>query len=161
MRAAPLFRKLVAGIDSTQPVFDIQTMEQILADSIAPRRFNLFLLAAFAGAAVLLAAFGVYGVMAYSVAQRTNEIGVRVALGAKQRDVVGMVVRQGMAVALAGISIGLAAALGLTRLMASLLYGVKPNDPSTFAWWVLGTSRNFAERPARKRLRGAQRLPML
>jgi putative ABC transport system permease protein len=133
LRSAPLIRRLVAAIDPTQPAFDIQTMEQVLADSIAPRRFNLFLLAAFACAAVLLAALGVYGVIAYSVAQRTHEIGVRMALGAKHGDVVGMVVRQGMTVALFGIFAGAAAALGLTRLMGGLLYGVQPNDPATFA----------------------------
>src|SRR5437879_1839654 len=112
---------------------ETRTMAQVLADSIAPRRFNLFLLAAFAGAALLLATFGVYGVIAYSVAQRTHEIGVRVALGATHGDVVGMVVRQGMAVAMAAIATGAAAAMGLTRLMGSLLYGVRPNDPATFA----------------------------
>jgi putative ABC transport system permease protein len=119
---APEIRKLVSDIDKTQPAFEIQTLEQALADSIAPRRFNLFLLGTFAIAALLLAVIGIYGVTAYSVAQRTHEIGVRMALGAHRRDVLAMVLRQGLKMALAGIAVGLAAAFALTRLMASLLY---------------------------------------
>jgi putative ABC transport system permease protein len=129
---APAVRKLISGIDPTQPVFDMKTMDQALSESIAPRRFNLLLLGIFAGTAVLLALVGIYGVMSYAVTQRTHEIGVRMALGARQSEVVGMVVRQGMTVALAGIAAGLAAAYGLTRLIATLLYDVKPNDPATF-----------------------------
>lgn len=130
---APAIRKLISGVDPTQPVFDVKTMEQALSDSIAPRRFNLFLLGTFAAVALLLALVGIYGVIAYSVAQRTREIGVRMALGAQRREVVRMVVREGMAMALAGMAAGLAGAWGLTHLMASLLYDVKANDPATFA----------------------------
>ena len=123
---------MVSRVDSSQPVYEFQTLEDELADSIAPRRFNLFLLAAFAGTALVLALIGIYGVIAYSVSQRTREIGIRLALGARRQEIVGMVVRQGMALALAGIAAGVAAALGFTRLMASLLYGAKPNDAWTF-----------------------------
>jgi putative ABC transport system permease protein len=99
---------------------------------VAPRRFNLILLATFAASAVLLALAGIYGVIAYAVTQRTHEIGVRMALGARGDAIVRMVVRQGIAVALAGIGMGIAAALGLTRLMTALLFDVKPDDPPTF-----------------------------
>jgi putative ABC transport system permease protein len=104
-----------------------------LAESIAPRRFNFLLLGTFAVSAVLLVLIGIYGVISYAVTQRTHEIGVRIALGAGRAEIVWMVVRQGMVVALAGIATGTAAALGLTRLMANLLFDVKPNDPPTFA----------------------------
>jgi putative ABC transport system permease protein len=130
---APEIRKLISDIDPSQPVYNIQTLEQALADSIAPRRFNLFLLGSFAAAALLLAIVGIYGAIAYSVAQRTREIGVRLALGAERSGVVRMVVREGMSVALAGIAAGLAAALDLAPVIAKLLYDVKPNDPWTGA----------------------------
>jgi putative ABC transport system permease protein len=123
----------MAAIDPTVPAYDVKTLDQALADSIAPQRFNLFLLGTFAASAFVLALVGIYGVIAYSVAARTREIGVRVALGAGRGDVVGLVVREGIAVALSGIAAGLAAALALTRLMASLLYGVQATDPRIFA----------------------------
>jgi len=126
-------RKLISGIDPTQPVYNVKTLEQALADSIAPRRFNLFLLGTFAAVALLLALVGIYGVIAYSVTERTREIGVRMALGAQRREVVRMVVREGMAMALAGMAAGLAGAWSLTHWMASLLYDVKAADPATFA----------------------------
>jgi putative ABC transport system permease protein len=130
---APAMRKLISGIDPTQPVWNVKTLEQALSDSIAPRRFNLFLLGTFAAAALLLALAGIYGVIAYSVAERTREIGVRMALGAQRHEVVRMVVLEGMAMAMAGMPAGLAGAWGLTHLMAGLLYNVKANDPATFA----------------------------
>ena len=130
---APAIRKLISGIDPTQPVYSVKTLEQALSDSIAPRRFNLFLLGTFGAAALMLALVGTYGVIAYSVAERTREIGVRMALGAQRHEVVRMVVRDGMAMALAGMAAGLACAWGLTHLIASLLYDVKANDPATFA----------------------------
>ncbi|HLK62266.1 MAG TPA: ABC transporter permease [Bryobacteraceae bacterium] len=130
---APAARKLVSAIDPTQPVYDVETLQRALSQSIAPRRFNLFLLGSFAAAAFLMAVIGIYGVVAYSVSQRTREIGIRMALGAPRSAVVGMVVRQGMGIAFAGIVAGIGAALGLTRFMASLLYEVRPNDPATFA----------------------------
>ena len=103
-----------------------------MADSIAPRRFNLLLLGVFAAVALALAIVGIYGVMSYAVTQRSHEIGVRMALGAQRAEVVRMVVRQGMAVALIGIAVGVGAALGLTRLISTLLYDVRPTDPATF-----------------------------
>jgi putative ABC transport system permease protein len=123
----------MAALDPTQPAYDVKTLDRALADSIAPHRFNLFLLGTFAASAFVLALVGIYGVIAYAVAARTREIGVRVALGAQRGDVVGMVVREGMAIAIAGIVAGMAAALALTRLMASLLYGVNTTDPRIFA----------------------------
>jgi predicted permease len=129
---AQTIRKLVADLDSTQPVWDVQTVEQALADSIAPRRFNLLLLGVFAAVALALALVGIYGVMGYLVTQRTHEIGVRMALGARRGEVVRMVVRQGMSTTAAGIAVGIIAALALTRVMGSLLYDVAPTDGPTF-----------------------------
>jgi predicted permease len=125
-------RKLIADLDRTQLVYDVQTVEQALANSIAPRSFNLLLLSIFAAVALVLAVVGIYGVMGYAVAQRTHEIGVRMALGARRGEVVRMVVQQGMAVASAGIAVGAVAALGLTRVMGSLLYEIAPTDGLTF-----------------------------
>ena len=130
---APAIRKLISGIDPTQPVYNVKTLEQALSDGIAPRRFNLFLLETFAAVALLLAMVGIYGVIAYAVAERTREIGVRMALGAQRHEVVRIVVRDGMRMALAGVAAGLAGAWSLTHLMDSLLYGVKANNPATFA----------------------------
>jgi len=126
-------RKEVWAIDQDQPVAEVETMDQLVAHSVARTRFNTLLLAVFAVVALMLAAVGVYGIMAYSVTQRTHEIGIRMALGAQHRDIFRMVVGQGMVLATAGISIGLAAAFGLTRLMSSLLFGVSATDPVTFA----------------------------
>lgn len=128
----PAIRQAISELDPAQPVYGVRTLESALADSIAPRRLNLLLMGIFAGTAVLLAVIGIYGVIAYSVTQRTNEIGVRVALGAQRGQVISMVMRNGLMVAASGIAVGLAAALGLTRLMASLLYEVRPTDPATF-----------------------------
>jgi len=130
--AGPL-RQAVAELDRTQPVYDVETVEQALADSVAPRRFNLLLLAVFAAAALALAVIGVYGVMSYAVAQRSQEIGVRMALGAQRGAVVRMVVGQAAGVAVCGIAAGVVAAFELTKIMKSLLYGVQPTDPATFA----------------------------
>jgi putative ABC transport system permease protein len=128
---AAAVQKTASGIDSDVPVYQVETLETGLAESIAPRRFNLYLLAAFAAAAALLAFVGIYGVIAYLVAQRTREIGIRVALGAGRAVVAGMVIRQGLAIAGAGIGAGIPAALGLGHVMTSLLYGVYPGDPWT------------------------------
>ncbi len=124
--------KIAANIDRTQPVYDVQTLEQALSGSEAPRRFNLFLLGTFAGTALLLAIVGIYGVVAYSVSLRTQEIGVRMALGSSRGQVLGMVIVKGVGLTIAGIFLGISAALGLTRLMVSLLYDVKAADPTTF-----------------------------
>jgi putative ABC transport system permease protein len=130
---APSVRKSISDIDPSQPVFDLQTLDAALADSIAPRRFNLMLLGTFAVTALLLAVIGIYGAMSYAVTQRTHEIGVRMALGARHGEVMRMVVQQAMTMALAGIAAGTVAALALTRLMATLLFDIKPDDPTTFA----------------------------
>jgi predicted permease len=121
---------LEAGKD--QPVYGVETMAKIVSASIADRRFSMLLLGIFAGLALLLAAVGIYGVISYTVAQRTREIGIRMALGAGRADVLKVIVAQGMLPVLAGLAIGLAAAFGLTRLMAGMLYGVRAGDPGTF-----------------------------
>ena len=126
-------REQVLAIDPDQPVYNINTMEQLRSDSIAPDRLNLMLLACFAAVALILATVGIYGVMAYSVTQRTHEIGIRMALGARQSDVLGMVIRQGMKLAIGGLAIGLVGAWLATRAMTSLLFGVSATDPLTFA----------------------------
>jgi putative ABC transport system permease protein len=126
-------KKQVWSLDRQIPVSDVQSMDELLSVSLAEERFNMILLGAFAGLALVLAAVGIYGVMAYTVSQRTHEIGIRIALGAQRGDVVRLVVGQGAKLALAGIIIGLAGAFALTRLMASLLFDVTPTDPLTFA----------------------------
>jgi putative ABC transport system permease protein len=126
-------RQQVLEIDPNQPVYNVNTMEQLRADSIAPDRLTLMLLGSFAAVALILAGVGIYGVMAYSVTQRTHEIGIRMALGARQGDVLGMVIRQGMKLAVVGVAIGLGGAWVATRLMSSLLFGVSATDPVTFA----------------------------
>jgi putative ABC transport system permease protein len=129
---AAAVRGQVAALNKDQAVFNVRTMEQSVAQSIAPRRFSMLLLTVFAVAALALASFGIYGLMSYAVAQRTREIGVRMALGAQVSDVLKLVIGQGMKLALAGVAIGLIAAFGLTKLMSSLLFGVKPTDVPTF-----------------------------
>ncbi|HEX8775378.1 MAG TPA: ABC transporter permease [Pyrinomonadaceae bacterium] len=133
MSLAAATQREIQAIDPDQPVSDIRTMEQLLSASVARTRFNALLLALFAGLALILASVGIYGVMAYSVVQRTREIGIRIALGAEARDVVRMIVGQGMILTLVGIGLGLVAAFALTRLMSSLLFGVSATDPLTFA----------------------------
>jgi len=124
---------VVRSLDPNQPVADIRAMEEVLSETVSRQRFNMLLLMVFAGVAVALAAVGVYGVMAYSVAERRHEIGVRMAVGARQGDVLRLVLGQGLLLALAGAALGLAGAAALTRLMASLLFEVKPTDPLAFA----------------------------
>jgi len=120
------------SVTSQEAPDNFRTMEDVLGTSIAAQRFNMLLMALFAGLAVLLGAAGLYGVLSYLVAQRTNEIGIRMALGASRREVLGLIVRHGVAMTVAGLGLGITAALGLTRLLARLLYGVGPTDPFTF-----------------------------
>jgi ABC-type antimicrobial peptide transport system permease subunit len=114
------------------PVSDIRSMDDIVSRSISRQRFNVLLMSVFGAAALLLAAIGIYGLMAYSVQQRTREIGIRMALGAQADRVRRMVVFQGMRLAVAGVVVGLVAAFGLTRVIASFLYGVEARDPAVF-----------------------------
>jgi len=124
-------RELLA-VTSQEAPDNFRTMEDLLSASIAQQRFNMLLLAMFAGLAVVLGAVGLYGVLAYLVAQRTNEIGIRMALGASRREVLRLVVRNGMQMTFAGLGLGIVAALGLTRFLGGLLFGVKPTDAFTF-----------------------------
>jgi putative ABC transport system permease protein len=130
---APALRRELAAIDKDLPLYNVRTMEQVLSDSVSRRRFQMILIAAFAGVGLLLAAVGIYGVISYSVAQRRHEIGVRMALGARAADILRLVVGQGLVLTLLGVGAGLAGALMLTRLLAGLLYGVSATDPLTFA----------------------------
>ena len=129
---AAAVRKTVQGIDKNQPVFDISTMDEIIASTLATRRFRMLLLGMFALLAMTLAMVGIYGVVSYSVAQRAHEIGVRMALGARKGDVLNMVLGQGLKLTLCGLAIGVVGALGLTRFLSSLLYGIQASDPLTF-----------------------------
>jgi putative ABC transport system permease protein len=132
-KLAPAIETEVIAWDQNQPALGVTTVKQVLSGSIAARRFQTILLGLFAGIALLLAALGLYGVLAYVVTQRTREIGVRMALGARKRNVLSLVIRQGMKLALAGVALGVVIAFGLTRVLQSLLYEVKATDPLTFA----------------------------
>jgi putative ABC transport system permease protein len=131
MQMVAAVRGQVWAVDKDIPISNIETMERLMAKSVAPRRFNLLLLGVFALAGLALAGLGLYGVIAYSVSQRKREIGIRMALGAGKSAVLRMVINQGIRLALIGVVIGLAGALGLTRFLSGLLYGVKPGDPLT------------------------------
>jgi len=126
-------KKELRNLDPDLPMYYVRTMEQRVNESLARRRFSMLLLGVFASVALVLATIGIYGVMAYLVNQGTRELGIRIALGASQRNILSLVVRQGMALAFSGVTIGLAAAFLLTRLMRSLLFGVEATDPITFA----------------------------
>ena len=126
-------RKLAAEIDKNQPLYQVLTMEEILAGRSAFSRFYMSLLAVFAAVALALAAIGIYGVMTYTVNERTHEIGIRMALGAGPAAVLRLVLRQGLKLALVGLALGLIASLAVTRVLANFLYDVKPTDPATFA----------------------------
>jgi putative ABC transport system permease protein len=126
-------RAQVSSIDTDQPLYNVRTMEQVLSESISRQRFNTLLISLFTVVAVALAAVGIYGVISYSVSHRSHEIGIRMALGAQQRDILKMIIEYGLKLALVGVAIGLVAAFVLTRVMTSLLYGVSAIDPFTFA----------------------------
>src|SRR5271169_1689831 len=126
-------RAAVATIDKDQPIFDVHTMQQLVDDSMSTRRLTLVLLGIFSALALILAAIGIYGVMAYSVALRTQEIGIRIALGAQRQDVLRLILGQGARIAFFGVAIGLTVAAALARLLSSLLFSVSASDPLTFA----------------------------
>ena len=125
-------RAQVQAVDPAEPIYHVSTMEQTLSESLAPRRFNMLFLGIFAAVAFVLATVGIYGVMAFSVTQRTHEIGIRMALGAERGDVLSMIVRDAFALTLTGVVLGIAGAWALTRFLASFLYNVRTTDPATF-----------------------------
>jgi ABC-type antimicrobial peptide transport system permease subunit len=126
-------KTVLQGLDPDLPMYYVRTMEQRVDESLARRRFSMLLLGVFASVALVLATIGIYGVMNYLVNQGIRELGIRIALGASQRDILSLVVGQGMALSLFGVTLGLAAAFLLTRLIRSMLFGVAPTDPFTFA----------------------------
>jgi len=126
-------RGVVREIDKSVPVYQASTLEDYISKSTAQPRFQTFLLTGFAGMALILATIGLYGLLSYMVVQRTLEIGLRMALGAQRSDVLGMIVRRGLTLALIGVGVGLAIAVAITRLISGMLYGIRPTDPLTFA----------------------------
>ena len=134
---APVVQRQVRELDPDQGVSNVATMDQVMSDSVASRRFSTTLLGALAGLGLLLASVGVYGVISYGVSQRTREIGIRMALGAKRKDVLSLVVGQGMKLLLLGVAAGAVAAFVLTPVMSSLLFGISPSDPATFAGSII------------------------
>jgi predicted lysophospholipase L1 biosynthesis ABC-type transport system permease subunit len=156
-------RHVVATLDPAATVSDVATMESIVKDAVASRRLNMQLLGIFAALALLLASVGVYGVMAYTVNRRSHEIGVRMALGAGRSRVVLMVIRKAIVLGGLGVLIGCGAALGLTRLLAGMLFGVRPADPTTFVCvagilLVITIAASFA--PARRATRVSPNLAL-
>jgi ABC-type antimicrobial peptide transport system permease subunit len=131
-------RRAVLELDRDQPISEVRTLEDHISGSLAKRRFNTFMLTLFAALGMALAVLGIYAVLSYSVSQRSHEIGVRMALGAQTGDVIRLILRRGMALALSGLVIGLAAALLFTRVLEGLLYGVRPTDPIVFAGIAVG-----------------------
>jgi putative ABC transport system permease protein len=130
---ALLVRSEIQKADSDIPVFNVRTMEQSASESIAPNRITMLLLGFFAAVALVLAAAGIYGIMAYSVTQRTFEVGVRMALGARPRDIITMILKQGMVLTLIGLGVGFVAALAATRVLSSVLFEISATDLLTFA----------------------------
>ncbi len=151
--AAAAIQREVMALDKDLPVSDIRTLDDVVAEALGPQRFAMMLLGVFAGLALVLAAVGIYGVMAYSVSQRTREIGIRMALGAEQGSVLSMVVGQALRLAVIGTGVGLAGALGLTHFLSSLLFSVRPTDPLTFsvvAFVLVAVSALASFLPARR-----------
>ena len=132
LQLAPALRRELAALDPAQPISDVKSMEQRVESSISQSKLNSVMIGLFAFVALALASIGIYGVISYAVAQRTREIGIRMALGASRSDVLRLIVRQGMAPAALGVLIGIVASLGATRLLEKLLYGVSATDPLVF-----------------------------
>jgi putative ABC transport system permease protein len=156
MSVVPSLRSILSRIDPDLPLSDIESLDAVIARSVASRRFNTMLLGFFAGLALLLAMAGIYGVLSYSVARRTSEIGVRVALGASRRIVLAHIMSQGMRPVMAGVVIGLVGAFALSHLLTSMLFGVAPADPLTYAAVALlaiATGLAACYVPARRALR--------
>jgi putative ABC transport system permease protein len=130
-------RKEVAAIDPHQPISSVKTMDQVISTTTAPRRFNALLLGVFAAIALVLATLGIYSVISYSITLRTQEIGIRMALGANRPAILMMVLRKGLVLTLIGAVIGLTGAFALTRWMSSLLFGVSASDPATYVFVLL------------------------
>jgi putative ABC transport system permease protein len=152
----PSVRRVIHELDRDQPIADVRTLEAVVSEPLAMRNFLTYLLGGFAFLALVLAAIGVYGVMAYSVAQRLREMGIRIALGANQGQVLGLVLRDGVRLGGLGILVGVAGAMGATRLLSSQLYGVKAIDPSVFAIVALvlvAIATSAAYLPARRAAR--------
>ena len=133
LRFTSAVRRQVSALDRDETIANPRTMDALIEAQVGERRLLMILLESFAGVALLLALMGIYGVISYSAAQRTQEVGIRRALGAQQKDVLWLVIREGLRLALAGIVVGLGAAVGLTRLVDTLLFGVTATDPLTFA----------------------------
>ncbi|MGH9351890.1 MAG: FtsX-like permease family protein, partial [Terriglobia bacterium] len=151
--SAEAIRKAIEEVNREQVTYGFESMDGLVAGSLAARRFTTVLLAFFAAAALVLASIGIYGVITYRVASRTHEIGIRVALGAQKRDVLRLVVVQGMILALVGVAAGIVAAFALTRFLSKLLFGVRPTDPLTFtavALILLGVALLACYIPARR-----------
>ena len=152
VRMAGAIRTQVRAVDKDQPLGAVRTMERVVSESVAPRRAVVVLLSAFSSLALILAGVGIYGVVSYSVAQRRHEIGIRLALGAQPREVLRLMLRQGLVLCLGGVALGALAALGLTRLLAGLLFGVSATDPWTFAavtLFLIGVALLASYLPAR------------
>jgi predicted permease len=152
-RLVAAVRREIKTIDRDQPISNVTTLEELYRKAVAPRRFSMQLLGAFAGIALLLAVIGLYSVTSYSVTQRVHEIGVRIALGARPVDVLKLIIGRGITLALLGVGIGLGAALALTRLISNLLFGVGATDLATFAiaaWLLVGVTMLACWIPARR-----------
>jgi ABC-type antimicrobial peptide transport system permease subunit len=141
---AKTVQQSLQGVATQEAPDNFRTMEDVLSASIAQQRFNMLLLSLFAALALALGGVGLYGVLSYLVAQRTHEMGIRMALGASRREVLRLIVRNGLRMTFIGLGIGIVAAVGLTRLLAGLLFGVKPTDPLTFGTVSLVQLRFFA-----------------
>jgi putative ABC transport system permease protein len=155
-RLAPAVRQAVRAVDPDVPIVDVSSMEEILDREVSSRRVNTLLLSTFAAVALVLASVGIYGVLAYVVGRRTHEIGIRMALGARPTEVLQNVLGQGLALGAAGIVIGVMAALGVTRALSGLLFGIRPTDSATYtcvAALLLAIAAVGSYLPARKATR--------